>query len=151
MIYALQCSDPEEGHVETVNSTMNLLPVELTIHDHCGRETRCALHTLPAILGRDEHADVRLTDPWVSHRHCEIDQSGDVLVVRDLGSRNGIFLHGRRVRESKVLSGERLTVARTEIIVRYPGTPQTAIEAAVSRPPEQTPPQTPLPDTWELS
>ena len=78
-------------------------------------------------------------------------QSGDVLVVRDLGSRNGIFLHGRRVRESKVLSGERLTVARTEIIVRYPGTPQTAIEAAVSRPPEQTPPQTPLPDTWELS
>ena len=71
-------------------------------------------------------------------------------MVRDLGSRNGIFLHGRRVRESQVLSGEQLTVARTEIIVRYPGTPQTATEAAVSRPPEHNPPQTPLPDTWEL-
>ena len=143
--------DSQESTFETATSTGTVLPVELTIHDHCGRETRCALRKLPANLGRDEHADVRLTDPWVSHRHCEIDQSGDVLVVRDLGSRNGIFLHGRRVRESKVLSGERLTVARTEIIVRYPGTPQTAIEAAVSRPPEQTPPQTPLPDTWELS
>ncbi len=47
---------------------------------------------------------------------------------------NRIFMHGRRVRESNVLSGERLTVARTEIIVRYPGTAQTATEAAVRRP-----------------
>jgi pSer/pThr/pTyr-binding forkhead associated (FHA) protein len=89
-------------------------------------------------------------DPWVSHRHCELDQSGGVLVVRDLGSRNGIFLHGRRVRESQVLSGEQLTVARTEIIVRYPGTAQAARETKVSKPPGQKPPQTPLPDTWEL-
>ena len=80
-------------------------------------------------MGRDESADVQLTDPWISHRHCEIDQIGDVLVVRDLDSKNGIFMHGHRVRESEVLSGEQLTVARTEIIVRYPGTAQAAIEA----------------------
>ena len=129
-------------------STENLLPVELTIHDHYGRETRFALHRLPAIVGRDEQSDVHLTDPWVSHRHCEIDQSGKVLVVRDLRSKNGVFMHGHRVRESNVLSGDRLTVARTEIVVRYPGTAQTAIEAEVSKPTE--PSQTPIPDTWEL-
>jgi predicted component of type VI protein secretion system len=150
VIYALQCSDPEEGHVETVNSTMNLLPVELTIHDHCGRESWCALHKLPAILGRDEHGDVQLTDPWVSQKHCEIDQVGDVLVARDLDSKNGIFIHGRRVRESHVLPGERLAIGRTEVTVRYPGMAQTVTEAAVSRPSEHNPPQTPLPDTWEI-
>ena len=128
----------------------NLLPVELTIHDHYGRETQCALHSLPAVMGRDEGADVQLTDPWVSHRHCEIDQIGDVLVVRDLDSKNGIFMHGHRVRESQVLSGEQLTVARTEITVRYPGTAQAAMEAEVSKSPGQKPPQTPPPDTWEL-
>ena len=58
----------------------SLLPVELTIHDHYGRETRIVLHKLPAIIGRDEAADVPLIDPWISHRHCEIDQIGDVLV-----------------------------------------------------------------------
>ena len=136
--------------IETAISTKNLLPVELTIHDHYGRETQCALHKLPAIMGRDEGADVQLTDPWISHRHCEIDQIGDVLVVRDLDSKNGIFMHGHRVRESQVLSGERFTVGRTEIIVRYPGTAQAAIEAEVSKPPEQRPSQTPIPDTWEL-
>ena len=134
--------------IETATSTENLLPVELTIHDHYGRETRRALHKLPAVVGRDESADVQLTDPWVSHRHCEIDQIGNVLVVRDLHSKNGIFMHGHRVREANVLSGDRLTVARTEIIVRYPGTAQMAIEAEVSKPTEL--PQTPIPDTREL-
>ena len=136
--------------IETAISTKRLLPVELTIRDHYGRETQCALHRLPAVIGRDEHADVQLTDPWVSHRHCEIEQIGDVLVVRDLNSKNGIFMHGHRVHESNVLSGEQLTVARTEIIVRYPGTAQAAMETDVSKPPGQKPPQTPLPDTWEL-
>jgi pSer/pThr/pTyr-binding forkhead associated (FHA) protein len=130
--------------------TESLLPVELTIRDHYGRETQCALHKLPAIVGRDENADVQLTDPWTSHRHCEIDQIGNILVVRDLNSKNGIFMHGHRVRESKVLSGEQLTVARTEIIVRYPGTAQAAMETEVSKPPGQKPPQTPIPDTREL-
>ena len=96
--------------IETAISTKSLLPVELTIRDHYGRETQCALYKLPAIIGRDEGADVQLTDPWVSHRHCEIDQIGDVLMVRDLDSKNGIFMRGHRVRESEVLSGEQLTV-----------------------------------------
>ena len=128
----------------------NLLPVELTIHDHYGRETWCALQKLPAIVGRDESADVQLADPWTSHRHCEIDQIGDVLVVRDLGSKNGVFINHHRVRESHVLSGDRLTIGRTEVTVRYPGRAQTAIEVETTKPPEQKPPQTQPLETLEL-
>ena len=120
--------------LETVTSTESLLPVELTIHDHYGRETRCVLHKLPAIIGRDERADVPLMDPWISHRHCEISQIGDVLVVRDLDSKNGVFMHGHRVREWQLLSGEQFTVGQTEIIVRYAGKAQAAIEAAANEP-----------------
>ena len=122
--------------------------MELTIHDHYGRETRIVLHKLPAIIGRDEFADVPLIDPWISHRHCEIDQIGDVLVVRDLDSKNGIFVHHHRVRESQVLSGERFTVAQTEIIVRYAGNAHTAIEAEASEP--QKPSQNRAQDTEEI-
>jgi predicted component of type VI protein secretion system len=133
--------------LETATSTENLLPVILAIRDHCGRESGCAIYRLPAVIGRDEGADVQLTDPWVSHRHFEVDQVGDALVVRDLDSRNGIFMHGRRRRESQVLSGEQVTVGRTEIILRYPG---TAVEADGSTPPGRELPQTPFPDTLEL-
>ena len=82
-----------------------LSPVELTIRDHYGQKTHCVLHTLPAIVGRDESADVLLMDPWISHRHCEIDRIGDVLVVCDLDSKNGIFMHGHRVRECRFYQG----------------------------------------------
>ena len=132
------------------SQTENLLPVELTIHDHYGRETQIVLRRLPAIIGRDEHADVPLTDPWISHRHCEISQIGDVLVVRDLDSKNGFSMHGHRVRESQVLSGERLTVGQTEIIVRYAGRAETVIEAAASEPRKQRLSQNCTQDTVQL-
>ena len=125
-------ADSHGSTFETATSTENLLPVELTIHDHYGRETHCALRELPAILGRDEHADAQLTDPWVSHRHCEIDQIGDVLVVRDLDSKNGIFIHGHRVRKSHLMPGDRLIVGRTEIVVRYRRNSETATETTVN-------------------
>ncbi|MGO9113464.1 MAG: FHA domain-containing protein [Thermoguttaceae bacterium] len=133
---------------QTVTSTESLLPVELTIHDHYGRETRIVLRRLPAIIGRDECADVPLTDPWISHRHCEISQIGDVLVVRDLDSKNGFSLHGHRVRESQVLSGERFTVGQTEIIVRYAGRAQTAIEVEAGE--TRKPSQNRAPETLQL-
>ena len=64
---------------------------------------------------------LQLMDPWVSHRHCEIDQIGDVLVVRDLNSRNGVFIHHYRVGKSELASGDQLIIGRTEVTVRYLG------------------------------
>jgi pSer/pThr/pTyr-binding forkhead associated (FHA) protein len=141
-------ADCQDMMLKTAISTENLLPVELTIHDHYGRETWCALHKLPVIVGRDEHAGVPLADPWVSHSHCEISQMGDVLVVRDLDSKNGIFVHHHRVSESHVLSGERLTVGRTEIVVRYRGRAQTAMEVEFNE--RQRPSRDCAPETVEL-
>ena len=78
-----------------------------------------SLASLPAVLGRDEKDDVRLADPWISHSHCELFQQGGVLVVRDLDSKNGVFMHGVRIREAEVLPGDCLTLGRTEITFRY--------------------------------
>ena len=126
-----------------------MLPVELILRDHYGRETTVIIRKLPAILGRDECADVQLADPWVSHLHCEIDQLGSTLVVKDLGSKNGVFC-SHRVSESHVLSGERLTVGRTEIVVYCRCIAHTAIEAEINEPPKQKPGQTKPPETVEL-
>ncbi len=96
-----------------------IFPLELIILDHYARQSRCLLSTLPVILGRDEKDNVRLADPWISHSHCELFQQGGVLVVRDLDSKNGVFMHGVRVRETEVLPGESLTLGRTEITLCY--------------------------------
>ena len=106
------------------------MEVVLTILDHSGAETGVTLDRLPAVLGRDQTADIRLKDPWTSHRHCRIDQIGDVLVVRNLGSKNGIFMQGRRVDESRLLPGDQFTIGQTVVTVEYQRGSQTAISAS---------------------
>jgi len=123
-----------------------MFPLELTIIDHYARQSRCLLLGLPAILGRDEKDHVRLADPWISHSHCELIQEGEVLVVRDLDSKNGVFLHGVRVRQAAILPGDCLTLGRTEITFRYQraSAGDTAVAPhpaapAVRRPPSDSP------------
>jgi pSer/pThr/pTyr-binding forkhead associated (FHA) protein len=125
------------------------MEVSLTILDHSGAERGVVLDRLPAILGRDETADVPLKDPWTSHRHCQIDQLGDVLVVRNLGSKNGIFMQGRRVDESHLVPGDQFTIGQTVVTVHYWRGSQTTLSAGeatriVARP------VSPKPETEEL-
>jgi tetratricopeptide (TPR) repeat protein len=59
---------------------------------------------LPAVIGRAE-ADVVLRGSSVSRRHCEVDLRDDVVVVRDLGSRNGTLVAGVPIGGEIALSG----------------------------------------------
>jgi predicted component of type VI protein secretion system len=62
------------------------------------------------LLGRHGECDIQLNSRKVSRRHCCIAQVNDYLVVRDLGSTNGIRINGHRVLEGKLHSGDELTV-----------------------------------------
>lgn len=62
------------------------------------------------LLGRHGECDVQLNSRKVSRRHCCIAQVRDYLVVRDLGSTNGVRINGHRVIEGKLHGGDELTV-----------------------------------------
>ena len=49
------------------------------------------------VIGRDPEAHVCIDEPSVSRRHATILTSADGAMLRDLGSRNGTFVDGRRV------------------------------------------------------
>jgi len=63
------------------------------------------------LFGRHEECDVQLDSKKVSRRHCVLAQVHDYLVVRDLGSTNGVRINGRRVVEGKLRAGDELHVA----------------------------------------
>jgi hypothetical protein len=48
-------------------------------------------------FGRDESCEIHLDDPMVSRRHAEVIHSEGRWWVKDLGSRNGTLLNGKRV------------------------------------------------------
>jgi pSer/pThr/pTyr-binding forkhead associated (FHA) protein len=104
------------------------MDVQLTIVDHYAKKTQVALLRLPAVLGRDEHADVHLIDPWASHRHCTLSEVEGTLVVTDLASKNGVFMHGHRISQSQVLPGDQINIGQTEITVYYQRHVSPAIE-----------------------
>lgn len=49
------------------------------------------------VIGRDPEAHVCIDEPSVSRRHAAILTSAEGAVLRDLGSRNGTFVNGRRI------------------------------------------------------
>jgi pSer/pThr/pTyr-binding forkhead associated (FHA) protein len=52
------------------------------------------------LIGRHPDCDVRIDSHKISRRHCCLVQTEDKLVLRDLGSTNGIYWNGQRVEEA---------------------------------------------------
>nr|WP_322942589.1 FHA domain-containing protein [Actinacidiphila yeochonensis] len=69
------------------------------------------------VLGRSTEADVRVDDPGVSRRHCEI-RVGTPSVVQDLGSTNGIVVDGQHTQRATLRDGSRIVVGSTTIVYR---------------------------------
>ncbi|HEX2161920.1 MAG TPA: FHA domain-containing protein [Thermoleophilaceae bacterium] len=59
-----------------------------------------------ATMGRSDHAEIRVDDPFASSAHARIFPRGDFMLVEDMGSTNGTYLNGRQLR-----GAERLKVA----------------------------------------
>ncbi len=69
------------------------------------------------VLGRSTEADVRIDDPGVSRRHCEI-RVGSPSVVQDMGSTNGIVVDGQHTTRATLRDGSRIVVGSTTIVYR---------------------------------
>jgi len=82
-------------------------------------EQAFVLHQLPATVGRQPRAAIRLEDRQVSQFQCVIDDQDGRLTVLDLGSVSGTFVNGVRRVISTLLDGDRLTVGATDFVVRF--------------------------------
>lgn len=77
------------------------------------------------VLGRDDDADLCLTDEDASRRHTRVVRRGSRLWVIDLGSKNGTRLDGRRLRPN-------VAEAWTDMVVLELGRNQLGIDDPVS-------------------
>ncbi len=66
------------------------------------------LHEGVNLVGRDSICNVFLSDPSVSRFHAEILVREATISVRDLDSRNGTYVEGKRVESADVQAGQHL-------------------------------------------
>src|SRR5512134_2330622 len=71
------------------------------------------------VLGREQgSADVVLTDPGISRRHAAVRAAAGRISVTDLGSSNGTFVNGARVRgEAELADGDEIQIGGTVLSV----------------------------------
>ena len=67
------------------------------------------------VIGRDASCDVVIPDRQVSRRHARITKSGAIVMLEDLGSKNGTYLNGQPLTEPRQLvEADEITVAFTQ-------------------------------------
>lgn len=100
-----------------------LPPVQIVVTEPDGRTTTKPLGINAMVLGTGADCDLVVADPRVSRRHCELKRTERGIVLRDLKSKNGVFIGDVQVMEV-ILPADILVVAgSTHIIVREVGEP----------------------------
>ncbi len=65
-------------------------------------------------LGRHPNNSIQLLDKIVSKEHCIVEQRDGLFILRDLGSLNGTYINGERVRGEQLLRhGDEITLGST--------------------------------------
>jgi predicted component of type VI protein secretion system len=70
------------------------------------------------VIGRSAECQLALDDPLVSRKHAMLAISADSVVIKDLGSRNGVVVNGIKIDQSRVLlDGDRIVIGSQEMTI----------------------------------
>jgi adenylate cyclase len=102
-------------------------------------------------LGRHPNNSIQLLDKIVSKEHCIVEQRDHQFILRDLGSLNGTYINGERVRGEQVLKhGDEITLGSTR--ARYDDGSGLQYGPSAISPgfvqPQQPPPAPPIATPW---
>ena len=68
------------------------------------------------VLGRGVNCDIQLQDSEISRRHAMLEIKGDAATVSDLGSTNGTFVDGVRVRSKGIEAHQEFSLGTTTLM-----------------------------------
>lgn len=111
------CLMPDESRqfAETVRGTNGHTATErylrVLVDDH---EEYRPLSGPVARVGRADDCDVIVPHGSVSRRHADLHRIGPLFILRDMGSRNGTFVNGKRIEQARVNRGDEIRFAMVQ-------------------------------------
>jgi pSer/pThr/pTyr-binding forkhead associated (FHA) protein len=84
------------------------------------------------IIGRSSELDMVLIEDMVSRRHASISVTGDELNIADVGSTNGTFVNGEKIKKARLKEGDRILIG-TSIIKLITVDPASQVSEAEAK------------------
>ena len=69
------------------------------------------------LVGRSSDLDMVLVEDMVSRKHAKISIAGEEIFIQDLGSTNGSFVNGEKIRRARLKEGDRILIGTSIIKV----------------------------------
>lgn len=101
------------------------------------------------LIGRHPECDARIDSPQVSRRHCCVALAYDRVMIRDLGSRNGLRVNGQVVEEAALQPGDEVAIAQYLYRLEEPAAPPPRFAARPTPAPAEPPPLPPGPSALD--
>jgi hypothetical protein len=83
------------------------------------------------VVGRDPLCEISHDDSLLSRRHAEFVTTGDTVTLRDLGSRNGVFVNGERAMEHVLEPGDVIQIGPLRARFVLDDAPTTVVAEAI--------------------
>jgi pSer/pThr/pTyr-binding forkhead associated (FHA) protein len=122
----------------------------LVLFTKSGTQRTFPLSSEITILGRRHDCDLRIPLKLISRRHCQLSKNNDDLKIRDLNSRCGTFLNGKKVNEGVVHAGDYIKIGPLTFQLQIDGKPEKVsppsppvkdVKKQAQAKPQQTPAQ----------
>jgi hypothetical protein len=82
------------------------------------------------VIGRSSELDMVLVEDMVSRKHAKISVQGAKITIEDLGSTNGTFVNGEKVRTARLKEGDRILIGTSILKLVVAGAETSALSDA---------------------
>jgi pSer/pThr/pTyr-binding forkhead associated (FHA) protein len=85
------------------------------------------------VIGRTSELDLVLVDDMVSRKHAKIQVASGAITIEDLGSTNGTFVNGEKVKQARLKEGDRILIGTSILKLIHQGADSANVDESMAK------------------
>jgi hypothetical protein len=85
------------------------------------------------VIGRSSELDMVLVEDMVSRKHAKIMIASGTITIEDLGSTNGTFVNGEKVKQARLKEGDRILIGTSILKLIHQGADSPELDAKAAK------------------